>query len=429
MSKKARRFYYGWVITAVSFFTLFLTVGIRYSFGVFYVAILKEYSWSRGETAGAFSLAMVMHSLFALVTGTLIDRVGPRLLFPLGATFLAVGLVAASHITTVWHLYLFFGVIIAVSVNSVSYAPHMSLIPKWFIRKVGLASGIVSAGIGLGTMAMAPFIQLIIEAAGWRSAFLVLAAITLGVVVPMTAILQRRTPAEVGQHPDGIIPDAGNQSAPRTERSQKHTQPHAIAKNWSLRAAMGTSALWWMVVVNFFVGFHINMLLVHQAAHVVDLGYSGLLAASLVGLVGLFSSVGGVFFGTLSDRIGREAALSLGGIAAFVGMLIFLLVHDAASKWMLYAFVILYGLGYGATSPICAAAAGDLFPGGSLGRILGLLTIAFGLGGASGSYIGGFFYDRLGSYTLAFVLLLASIVLGTLAIWKAAPRRRRFLSA
>ena len=86
MMGKTRTLYYGWVIVCVSFFTLFLTLGARFSFGVFYVAILKDYGWGRGETAGAFSLALVIHGLFALVTGNLIDRFGPRTFFPLGAT-------------------------------------------------------------------------------------------------------------------------------------------------------------------------------------------------------------------------------------------------------------------------------------------------------------------------------------------------------
>ena len=99
MNGKNERFYYGWVIVGVSFLTLFASLGIRSSFGVFYVAILREYGWGRADTAGAFSLAMVIHGLFGLVTGSLIDRFGPRTLFPLGATLLAIGLQGLSGIT------------------------------------------------------------------------------------------------------------------------------------------------------------------------------------------------------------------------------------------------------------------------------------------------------------------------------------------
>ncbi|NIR14715.1 MAG: MFS transporter, partial [Desulfobacterales bacterium] len=67
MNSKSHRFYYGWVILGVSFITLFFALGVRFSFGVFYVAILGEYGWGRGETAGAYSLAMLVHASFALV--------------------------------------------------------------------------------------------------------------------------------------------------------------------------------------------------------------------------------------------------------------------------------------------------------------------------------------------------------------------------
>ncbi len=425
---KTRQLYYGWVIIGVSFFTLFFTLGTRFSFGVFYVAILKDYGWGRGETAGAFSLALVIHALFATVTGTLIDRFGPRTLFPLGATLLALGLVAASRITSIWHLYLFFGVIMAIGINTLSYAPHMSLIPKWFIRKRGLAAGLVLAGIGVGTMVMAPLIQFIIDIMGWRSALLILAGIVLGVVVPITLLFQRRSPEDVGQFPDGILPSSGGSLSIQPEEFRENPGSPNVTEQWTVRTALCTTAFWWIGLVNFCVGFTINMLVVHQAAHVVDAGYTTSLAALLVGLVGLLRSGGGVLFGLLSDRMGREIGYTLGGSAALLGVLFFLLVRDTASPWMLYAFVILFGLGSGSTGPIHAATTSDLFPGNSLGRILGTLAIGWGIGGALGSYLGGYFYDHLGSYGFPFILVLVSISQGVLGIWMAAPRHRRTCS-
>ena len=143
MTETSHRFYYGWVIVAVSFFTIFFASSVRYCFGVFYVAILGEYGWGRAETAGAFSLAMVIHAFFSPVTGTLIDRFGPRTLFPLGAIFLALGLAAASRITAIWDLYLFFGVVIAIGINTLAFGPQrhsqpdslgwlpLSLVQRW----------------------------------------------------------------------------------------------------------------------------------------------------------------------------------------------------------------------------------------------------------------------------------------------------------
>ena len=267
-----------------------------------------------------------------------------------------------------------------------------------------------------------------IDTGGWRSAFLILAGIVLGVLVPMTALFQRRCPEDVGQFPDGIIPDFGGTLQSQPEASRKDPPSAHLSEQWTLRAALCTRAFWWMCLNNFSVGFVLNMLVVHQAAHVVDSGYSTTLAAFLVGLVGLLRSGGGVLFGLLSDRMGREFGYTLGGIAALVGVFFFLLVRDTASFWMLYLFMIFFGLGSGSSGPIIAAATSDLFPGNSLGRIIGTLSMGWGFGGALGAYLGGYFYDQLGNYTVPFILVLVIISLGFLGIWMAAPRHRRTCS-
>jgi MFS family permease len=426
--EKTHRFYYGWVIVGVSFLTLFFTHGIRNSFGVFYVAMLQEYGWGRGETAGAFSLAMVIHAFFSILSGALIDRFGPRALFPLGATLLAVGLAAASRIDAIWHLYVAFGVVMAIGINTMAFVPHMSLIAKWFTRKRGLASGLVLAGMGIGILVMAPVIQFMIDSAGWRFAFLILAGLVLCILVPVTALFQRRSPEGVGQFIDGIAPGSPGIHASQVKRSRKDTQTPALSDQWTLRSSLRTSAFWWLALMNICAGFSINLMVVHQAAHVVDAGYSPSMAALVVGLVGLFGSTGAILCGFISDRIGRESGYTMGGCAGIVGMLFFLLLRDTSSPWMLYAFGILFGLGYGSSGPIGAAATADLFPGNSLGRIMGTNAIGWGLAGALGAYLGGYFYDQVGSYTLPFILVLISICLGIIGMWMAAPRHRRIPS-
>lgn len=419
MEEKSPKLYYGWVIVGVSFLTIFLALGIRYSFGVFYVAILKDYQWGRGETAGAFSLALAVHAGFSPVTGSLVDRFGPRKLFPIGALFLTLGLSAASQISMIWQLYLFFGVVTAIGVNSLSYTPHMSVIPKWFIKKRGLASGLVLAGIGLGTMALAPFIQKMIDTVGWRCAFLVLGAIVLCTVFPLTAIFQRASPQEVGQRPDEITRNLDDVMCHNTTSSMADANSLHTSKEWTLKRALRTKAFWCMFLVLFTNGFVMNMLVVHQAAYLVDRGYSEVLAATSIGAVGLLGSIGGIFCAFLSDRFGREIGFTIGGAAAFLGVLHLLLLKDTTSPRILYLFVVFYGLGNGSTSPISAAKTGDLFPGKSLGKILGILSTGFGLGGALGAYSGGHLYDVTGNYFLAFILLLASICIGVVAIWMA----------
>lgn len=424
MEGKSQRLYYGWVIVAVSFFTLLMAMGVRYSFGIFYIAILKEYGWGRAETAGAFSLTMLVHALFCPVTGTLIDRLGPRKFFPLGSIFLIIGLVAASRITEIWHLYLFFGVLVAIGINTLSYSPHVSLVPKWFLRKRGLAIGLVSAGIGLGSMVIVPFTELIIDTFGWRFAFLCLAGLVLGIVFPITAIFMRRSPKEVGQNIDGADPGTGEPPTSQDRATRKDTPSSHLPDQWTLKAAVCTQAFWWVALVFFTNGFVVNTFLVHLAVHIVDLGFTELLAASLFAIVGLLGSMGGILWGSLSDRIGREKSFTLGNCAGILGFLFLMSMHDMSAPWRLYAFVILHGLGYGSVATVAGSTAGDLFPGNSLGRIIAMCSMIFGFGGALGPYVGGYFHDHTGSYAMTFLLLLIAILVGIFGIWMAAPRRR-----
>ena len=123
--------------------------------------------------------------------------------------------------------------------------------------------------------------------------------------------------------------------------------------------------------------------------------------------------------------MGREIGYTLGAGCAIVGAFLFLLVRDPALPWLLYGFVILFGLGHGATSPTIGATVGDLFSGNSLGRIMGTFSTGWGFGGALGPYLGGYFYDRTGNYTIPLILAMVSLSVGILGIWMSAPRRRR----
>jgi MFS family permease len=321
--------FYGWIIVAVSFVTLFLVVGTRFSLGIFYLEILEEYGWTRAETAGAFSTMMAVHAIFSLAVGVLFDRLGPRKLFPLGGLAIAIGFAACSQIRAVWHLYVFLGGIAAVGVSTLAFVPHMALVPNWFVRRRGLATGIVYAGIGSGQLALAPLIQAMVSSIGWRTAFVVLAGAILLVVVPLTAIFQRRRPEEMGLYPDGVPPPEG----PPPPRVPQHRPAHRAADKameWTMFQAARTPQFWLLMLTGTGLGMNLNTLMVHQMAFLTDVGYSKLLAAGLLGVIGGLRSVGGMSLGSLSDRVGREMAYSVGSIAAFVGIVVFMSIQDTS---------------------------------------------------------------------------------------------------
>ena len=278
----------------------------------------------------------------------------------------------------------------------------------------------VASGAGLGAIVLVPFNELMISALGWRSAFLILSGIVLFILIPVTVLFYRNSPREIGQSLDGIVPKDDENSPLQLE---KNDPLQKIQELWTFKDAILVRGFWFIMLAVICEGFIVNMLLVHQAVYIVDMGYSKILAASLIGLVGILGSAGGILCGFLSDHTGSKFNYTLGSILSFTGILFLLFVNDSVSFWMLYTFALLYGFGTGGKLPIIAIITGDLFPGDALGRIMATQAIGFGIGGAIGAYLGGYFYDQTGTYFVPFSLLLASIILGVFFIFMTVPRK------
>lgn len=161
---------------------------------------------------------------------------------------------------------------------------------------------------------------------------------------------------------------------------------------------------------------------VHQVAYLADLGFSKVLAAAILGHMGLMSSCGRVLFGALSDRLGRFGGVTVSVVCSQIGIVVLLVISDATVVWPLYLYAVFFGLGYGARGPIISAIAADLFAGKHFGTIFGLMSIGHGIGGALGPWFGGAVYDRFGSYTLAFVMALFALCGVVLCFWIATRR-------
>ena len=410
---------------AVSFLTVFFVLGIRSSFGLFYMAILAEYGWGRAETAGAFSLMMITHAVMSPVSGILIDRIGPRKLFPIGGVIFGVGLILSSLISEIWHFYIYFGLITALGVGPQSFAPQMSRIPRWFVRKKGLASGLVLSGMGTGTLFLAIMIGFIITTVGWRFAFGILSVFIFCFVVPINAIFQRNEPEEVGQTIEGTGFKLKSKDASGTDNPQQQDETPFSQKIWTFKAALRTKAFWSFLLIGLTQGIFVSTIVVHLAPHIIDLGFSRMFAASMVGSFGVLGAIGTIIFGSLSDRLGRESVNFMASASSSLGVLLLIFIDDSSLKWLLYVFVISYGLGNGGLICIMAAATGDIFSGNALGRIISTQAVSFGLGSALGAYLGGYFFDQRGSYTIPFILILLCIITNAFALWVAAPRKSR----
>ena len=410
--------FYGWVIVLISFVTLVLVMGTRFTFGIFYIAILEETGWSRAATAGIFSVSMLVYAVASLGVGVAFDRLGPRRLFPIAALILGCGYMLCSRIETLWQFYVFYGVVVGVGLTALGFVPHVSLVSRWFVRQRGMANSLALSGQGVGALALAPLTEVLIAQMGWRNSFLFYGILLPVVLLPLMWVWLRPSPQSMGLQPDGdATPPVVATPSPK---------PTAIPDG----AAAGlypqllkNPAFWALFFIVFTLALNHMTLVVHQTAYLVDRGFQPEFAAWMLGISGILRSGGTIIWGTISDRATRESAFTLSALLGLVSVPFLLIASPGTGIWTVTVFVLLMGLGYGGINVVYAASAADLFQGPNFGKILGLLDVGFGLGAALGTYVAGYLFDRFQSYHLTFYGVMGMILVTIGCIWIAAPRR------
>jgi MFS family permease len=406
--------YYGWTVVAIGFITMMLIMGIFFSSGVLFAAIIADLGWSRASASLPFSVALISYAGTAWLAGRLFDRYGPRRLFPLGAICLGIGLIVSAQMHKPWQLCLSWGVLVAQGYNLAGFAPHLALAALWFARRRGIATGMILSGASVGGMVIVPTAQYLVDAYGWRTAYTLLGIAAMACLVPLNAIWQCHKPADLGLHPDGA-------TAPPTRVYSSAAASSAVP--WTLWRAVGTRHFWLLFVLVCCLGWSSNIISVHQIAHMISNGVPSLLAASIIGMLSLLRAASSTIGGGLSDRFGREVIFTLGTLLCCLGLTSLALLHPPASVWLLYGYALTFGMGNGVFASAYAGATADLFFGPYLGTILGLLELGWGLGGFAGSWVGGYWYDRWDSYHGVFALTIGVSLFGCVAMWLAAPRR------
>ncbi len=413
-------FFYGWIIVAVTFVTMAIGVNARTAFSLFFPPIIDEFGWERGVTAGAFSFGFVVSAAVSPLIGRLMDRAGPRAVMELGVALMAGGMLLAPLTTQPWHLYLTIGVMVGAGSICLGYSGQSLYLPNWFVKKRGFAIGLAFAGVGVGSIIILPWVQLLIDNSGWRSASWTLGILVLAVLVPLNLLLHKH-PADIGLLPDGDDAPTATTIAPPSNI----VDPAWVAVDWTLSRALRTARFWW-ISIGYFCGLYVwYAVQVHQTKYLVEIGFSSVSAAWALGFVSLIGIPGQIALGHLSDRIGREwvwAIASLGFALCFAALIA---LQYAPTLLLVYVMVVVQGfLGYGFTSVLGAVVA-EIFQGKHFGTIFGTISLSALAGGAAGPWVTGILHDIYGDYTLAFLIGIAVSALSATAIWLAAPRHVR----
>ncbi len=398
------RIHYGWVVI---FTGLLVTIG-AHGFGrMSYTLILPAMKEGLGFTytqLGLLEMGNFVGYLFmALVGGVLAARFGPRRVIALALVLMALSLAAMGTARA-------FGFALAMRTltglgNGAAYVPAMALGAAWFsMRLRGLATGIVTAGIGAGTMIAGLMIPPILKASGpegWRYAWYALGAAVL-VIAAVAAALLRTSPAEMGLAPIGADGVEGPPAAPKGARSAPF--------QWGQVYRQGR--VWYLGLVYFMYGFSYIIYVTFFVAYLVkQRGLGSAEAGGLWALVGGLSTFCGLLWGGISDRIGRPRAAALAyGVLAFA----YVVYAVSPARPGLYLSAVVFGLTAWSVPTITAAAAGDYVGPRLAPACLGFITLFFGIGQALGPAAGGLLADRTGGFVLPFLVAAAVSVLGGL---------------
>src|SRR5882724_11957661 len=229
--------FYGWIIIAAAFVTMGVSVNARTAFSLLFPPILGEFGWDRGVVAGVFSFGFLVSAFISPFVGRLLDLHGPRIVIEVGAVLLALGMALATLSGEPWQLYLTLGVLVGAGGNFLGYGVQSQFIPNWFVRRRGLAIGLAFSGVGVGSIVLLPWLQILIARDGWRTACWALALIAIVVLVPLNLLLRRR-PEDIGLKPDGDTA-AGAHAASR--RPTNIVDPAWTAIEWTLARALRTA--------------------------------------------------------------------------------------------------------------------------------------------------------------------------------------------
>lgn len=405
------RLFYGWVVVAVAFVSLLISLGIRFTYSVFFVPLAGEFGWDRASTSGVFSVSLLLFAVIGPLLGYLLDRYGVRKLFVAGSAFLGIGLILSGTTQSLVQMMFYYGIIASIGLAALSLGIHSVVLSRWFVRKRGLAIGLAFAGTGLGTMIFSPLCEQLIAIYGWRATYGILGAVVLVLLVPANGIWARTRPQDLG-----LLPDGSSQV--------KEIQASASRPRHTARTVLRNGRFWLMIVSTFLAMLTVRLVIVHAVVHLVDVGFTSLFAATVFGAVGAVEAPGTIIWGWLSDRTGRVWAFLLGSLCVVLSLAVMLLLEGNATPLLAWAFALTFGLGDSSRTSLLNALAADLFEGPEFGTINGYIISAFGLGGALGPWLGGYLFDTTGHYTIAFWLGIIATTLGTLGVMLAGHRIR-----
>jgi MFS family permease len=379
-------------VAAIAFVALVGAAGFRATPGVLIHPLHEEFGWSTATISAAVSTNLILFGLTAPFAAALMERFGIRRVCAYALLLVAAGSGLTVFMRHSWELIVCWGVLVGLGTGSMALAFVATVTGRWFVRRRGLVTGVLTAGGAAGQLIFLPFLAYLVEASSWRAASVAVMSAAL-IVVPLVLWRLRDQPSDLGVTAYGATEADDAPAIVPTGAARR-----ALS---ALRQASRTKAFWLLAggfaicgaTTNGLVGTHFI-----PAAH--DHGMGETAAASLLALIGLFDIVGTIASGWLTDRV--DSRILLGTYYALRGLSLLFLPALFANQVRpsMVVFILFYGLDWVATVPPTVALCREYFgPSGAV--VFGWVFASHQIGAALAATAAGFVRDRLGEYNLA----------------------------
>ena len=396
---KKHKLFYGYWIIVVTFLCLVIQSGVGvYAFSLFFKPLQAEFDWSRGAIAAAFTICFIIQGLASPFIGWMVDRYGAREVLLFGALITGFGFLWLTLMQNLWSFYASY-VVIGLGMTAIGPGPATQVVSNWFTKQRGLAVGMMSTGIGVGGLALAPVVgAYLIPGFGWRASYLAIALLAWVLIIPAALLVIKTKPSDIGLYPDGLE---------ATEAAAEDNLSSQASEGWTLNMALKTSAFW-LIAVAFFISFfsHVGAIQ-HQVNYLTDIGFAVAAAAVALGAVGLGSAIGKFVFGWLCDRMPVKYVTAISFALQSAAILILIILKSTSPLATIWLYAILMGLGVGGWVPTMSMIVSSNFGLASYGAIFGMLSLVQYLGTAFGPLVAGQMFDAMQTYYWVFIIFLA----------------------
>ena len=401
-----RRLHYSWIILGVTFIAIIVAGIIRSSAGVFIVPFEEQFGWQRSSISFAFAISLFLYGFSGPFMAAFVEKYGLKRMMLGSMALLAVGLAFTFIMKNEWQLIIIWGVVMGIGSGLFLTVLSTTVANRWFVKKRGLALGILTAATATGQLILLPVLATLVERFSWKAAILLIFLLSI-VMIILIALFMRNYPTDKGLAPYG--------SEEMVEQSKAVIGNPFMMALKSLAEGLRAKEFWLLAGSFFICGLSTSGLIgTHFVSYCISFGIPVVMAASLVSFMGVFDLIGTTLSGWLSDRFDNRWLLFWYYCLRGLSLLALPAALASGSYGWLLVFAIFYGLDWIATVPPTVGLTRQRFGLQKSAMMYGWMVAFHQVGAGVAAYFGGLFYEALGSYKMSFLLaggfcLLASL--------------------